>query len=81
MEAGLGYVLYIDADGQGGSTAACETFASPALINASDPFVPASSPTKSPAGAGASAVPILLNKSLWPCHPSDSHLRKTLSAL
>ena len=38
-------------------------------------------PTKSPAGAGASAVPILLNKSLWPCHPSDSHLRKRLSVL
>ena len=57
MDAGLGYALYIDADGQAGSTAACETFACPALINANDPFAPAGSPTKSATGgdAGGSA--------------------------
>lgn len=50
MDAGLGYALYIDADGQAGSTAACETFASPALINAKDPFAPTGSPTKNSTG-------------------------------
>ena len=54
-KAGVGYALYIDADGQGGSTAACETFACPALIDASDPFARTSSPNKTTSGGGGGA--------------------------
>lgn len=61
MDAGLGYALYIDADGQTGSTAACETFACPALIDANDPFAPTSSPTKTTdGGSNGSPVPFTI---------------------